>query len=91
MVCVGESLTLPEACELVDTVRTLEPAVAVMVTEVAFDDCQLSVTLCPLVIVLALAVKVTVGVDGGVVCVELPLEQPLSPHKASNTIPLVIS
>jgi len=45
VVAVGESLMLPAACELVVTVRVVLPAVAVIVTELAFDDCQFSVTL----------------------------------------------
>jgi hypothetical protein len=44
VVWVGESVTLPEACELVVNVRVDEPAVAVIVTEVASADCQFSVT-----------------------------------------------
>jgi hypothetical protein len=36
---------LPDASELVVTVRVLLPADAVIVTELAFDDCHLRVTL----------------------------------------------
>lgn len=36
-------MMLPEAWVLVVTVRVAVPAVAVMVIELAFDDCQLSV------------------------------------------------
>ena len=41
--------------------RVEEPAVAVMVTEVALNDCQFSVTLCPLLIEFVLAEKISVG------------------------------
>ena len=63
MVCVGVSLTDPDACELVVTVRVEEPEVAVTVTDVAFVACHVSVTLCPLVIDGVLAARVTLGVD----------------------------
>ena len=52
---------LPEVGEPETTFRVLEPAAAVMVTEVALNDCQFSVTLWPLLIVVALAEKVMVG------------------------------
>ena len=45
VLAVGESLMLPDASELVVTVRVLLPADAVIVTELAFDDCHLRVTL----------------------------------------------
>lgn len=73
MVCVGESLTDPDACELVVTVRVEEPAVAVMVTDVASVACQLSVTLCPLVIEVGLAASVTLGADD--VAFEVPAQE----------------
>lgn len=63
---MGESLTLPDACVLVVNVWVDEPAVAVIVTDVAFALCQVSVTLCPERIEGALAVRVTVG--GGITC-----------------------
>src|SRR6266567_3324495 len=53
VVCVGESATLPAACELVVTVRVEAPAVAVIVTDVAFVACQFNVTLCPALMELA--------------------------------------
>ena len=46
------------------TVRVEEPEVAVTVTDVAFVACQVSVTLCPLVIEGVLAARVTLGADG---------------------------
>jgi hypothetical protein len=62
VVAVGESFTLPEACELVVTVR---PSDVVILTEVEFEACQLKVTLWPDVIVPVLAEKVMVGAGGG--------------------------
>ncbi len=61
MVCVGESVTLPDACELLVTVRDALPAVAVIVTDVALVDCHVRVTLCPLPIEVLLAENVSVG------------------------------
>ena len=61
VVCVGESVMVPEAFELVVRVRVEEPAAPVIVTDVAFVVCQVSVTLCPSAIDLALADSVTVG------------------------------
>ena len=52
---------MPDICEPLTTVRLEEPAVAVMVTDVALKACQFSVTLCPLLIVVVLAEKVMVG------------------------------
>ena len=86
MVCVGESLTLPEASEVPVKVRVEVPAVAVMVTAVAFVVCQLRVTLCPALIELALAEKMRVG---AVLGPARPL-QAVSPHKANGMIPLVM-
>lgn len=63
MVCVGESFTVPDACELVVRVRVEEPAEAVIVTDVAFVACQVSVTLCPLLIEAGLAASVTLGAE----------------------------
>jgi hypothetical protein len=61
VVAVGASVILPDACELVVTVRVVVPAVAVIVTESAFDDCQVSVTFWPDVMELELADRDTVG------------------------------
>ncbi len=44
---VGVSVAVPDACELVVTVRVVDPAAAVIVTDVAFKVCQLIETLCP--------------------------------------------
>lgn len=61
VVCVGESVMVPEAFELVVRVRIEPPAPPVIVTDVALDVCQFNVTLWPSVIDLALADSVTVG------------------------------
>jgi hypothetical protein len=61
VVCVGESATLPDACELFVTVRDAPPAAAVIMTDDAFVVCHESVTLCPLLIELLLAENVSVG------------------------------
>jgi hypothetical protein len=61
VVCVGVSCALPDVGEPLTTVRVVEPSDAVMVTDVAFKACQLSVTLCPLLIAPVLAEKVMVG------------------------------
>lgn len=83
VVCVGESLTLPATCGTVATVRGADvPAAAVMVTEVAFVLCHARLTLCPAMIVLGVAERVTVGRPPPL----SPL-QPLSPKKASGSNP----
>ena len=64
MVCVGESEMLPDACELLVTVRDAPPAAAVIVTDEAFVVCHVSVTLCPLAIEVLLAENVRVGEPG---------------------------
>jgi hypothetical protein len=76
VVAVGESVTLPVALEVVVTVRDDDPAVAEIVTEVAFALCQFSVTLCPELIARGLAARVTVGLAGGGVppCVGVGVE-----------------
>ncbi|HKV91569.1 MAG TPA: hypothetical protein VJW20_03360 [Candidatus Angelobacter sp.] len=61
VVCVGESATLPDACELLVTVRDAPPAAAVIMTDDAFVVCHDSVTLCPLLIELLLAENVRLG------------------------------
>jgi hypothetical protein len=58
---VGESEILPDACELLVTVRDAPPAAAVIVTDEAFVVCHVSVTLCPLAIEVLLAENVRVG------------------------------
>jgi len=58
---VGASVMLPEASELVVSVRVDEPAVAVIVTEVAFTACQVRVRLCPASMAAALAEKTSEG------------------------------
>jgi hypothetical protein len=83
---VGESFTLPEACELVATVREPEPTEAVIVTEVAFVSCQANATLCPAVIVFVFAENTMPGMAGIVFCEETPL-QPQSAKRATSTVP----
>lgn len=61
MVCVGESATLPAACELFVTVRVVPPAAAVIVTDEALVVCHDSVTLCPLLMLVLLAENVRLG------------------------------
>ena len=61
MVWVGESVTLPATWELAITLRVELPAAAVMVTDVAFVLCQARVTLCPEIMDVGFADRVTVG------------------------------
>jgi hypothetical protein len=84
VVCVGESLTVPEACELVIRVRVDDPAVAVIVTELASTARHVKVTLCPGLTELLLAVKTMLG---GLFASP---EQAESPHKAIGTINQII-
>jgi hypothetical protein len=57
---VGVSVTEPDACELVATVRLP----AVIVSEAAFASCQLRVTVCPVVMEVGVAVNdVTCAAD----------------------------
>jgi hypothetical protein len=51
----------PAARGLLITVRAAEPVEAVMVTVVEFVALQLSVTLCPFVVVFVFAEKIRVG------------------------------
>jgi hypothetical protein len=73
---------LPEACPPFTTVRLEEPAAAVMVTEVALVECQLSVSLCPLLMEAGLAERLTVG---AAVAFVLPHEA--EPYIAANKAP----
>jgi hypothetical protein len=61
VVCDGESVTLPDACELFTTVRDALPAFAVIVIEDALVACHVSVTLCPTPIDVLLAEKDRLG------------------------------
>lgn len=61
MVCVGESVALPDAWELFTTVRDAPPATAVITTDDALVLCHVSVTLCPLLIEVLLVENVSVG------------------------------
>ena len=74
---------MPVAWELVVTVRVVEPAVAVMVTEVELVVCQLKVTLWPEPIDVGFAENVTVGT---VEVFEL-VAQEEKPHRARNSVP----
>ena len=85
MVCVGESFTDPDACEVVVRVRVEEPAEAVIVTEVAFVACQVRVTLCPLLIDAELAASVTLGAEGEVAFELLAQEE--RPQTANKRVP----
>jgi hypothetical protein len=82
---VGESLTVPEACEVVVMVRVEDPAVAVIVTDVALEDCQVSVTFCPALMDVGLAERVTLGADDDVAFELLAQEE--KPHTANNINP----
>jgi hypothetical protein len=64
--------------------RVEVPAEAVIVTEVALNDCQFKVTLCPLLIVFVLAENVMVG--AGALGLEL-LAQDERNHKAKTRAP----
>jgi hypothetical protein len=70
-------VTLPEACVLVVTVCEAPPALAVIVTDAALVVCQLSVTLCPLLIEVLFAEKVSVGEPGPPGFVIAPDPQPV--------------
>jgi hypothetical protein len=61
VVCCGESVTLPDACELVTTVRDALFAFAVIMTDDALLACHVSVTLCPVPIDVLLAENVRLG------------------------------
>ena len=74
---------MPVAWELVVTVRVVEPAVAVMVTEVELVVCQLKVTLWPAPIDVGFAENVTVGT----VDVFEFVAQEEKPHRARNSVP----
>lgn len=81
---MGASVTLPDACELVVKVRVAPPAVAVIVTEVAFALCQFNVTVCPALIAPELAENTRSGA--------LPLLSPVQPEnhtKATSIAPHV--
>ena len=89
MFCVGESFTCPDSWELVSSVRVDDPAVAVIVIEVALLICQFSVMLCPSLIDVALAEKTSVGAADGVgvgVGVGFWPETPEQEHRAQNAI-----
>ena len=74
---------MPVAWELVVTLRVVEPAVAVIVTEVELVVCQLKVTLWPEPIDVGFAENVTVGT---VEVFEL-VAQEEKPHRARNSVP----
>jgi hypothetical protein len=86
VVAVGESCTLPVAFELVVSVREVVASVAVMVTEVEFEACQLTVVLCPVLIEVGVAERVTLGAGGGRVVFRL-LAQEREPQIAASRAP----
>ena len=67
-------------------VRVEDPAVAVIVTEVELVDCQLKVTLCPVLMEVELAVSATVGA-AGMCAVPLLLPQEQAPRMAKSKVP----
>jgi hypothetical protein len=79
---VGESCALPDICEPVTILRVDDPAEAVMVTDVALNACQFSVTLWPLLIAVVLVEKVIVG---AILAPESP--QAVKPHNAAIKAP----
>jgi hypothetical protein len=85
VVWVGASFTEPDACELVVTVRVDEPAVAVIVTDVALVACHVSVTFCPLLTDAVLAASVTLGADEELAWEVPPQED--KPQTANNRVP----
>jgi len=85
VVCVGESFTDPDVCEVVVRVRVEEPAEAVIATEVALVACQVMVTLCPLLIDPGLAASVTLAAEDEV-ALEL-LAQEEKPQTANRRVP----
>lgn len=76
VVCVGVTDTLPEVATL--------PIELSMLTVVAFVEAQVSVALCPAVMVEALDVRVTVGAGLGGGVVDAPPPQPASSHEISS-------
>ncbi len=66
------------------TVRVVPPAAAVMVTDEAFVACHDSVTLCPLLIEVLLAEKVSVGEP------EFWFPIPCEPHPLIATRPIAV-
>lgn len=72
---------LPEVGEPETTFRVEDPAVAVMVTELALNEVQLRVTLWPVLIAFVLAEKL---ISGGSFCNP---PHAVTPHIAPNKIP----
>jgi len=70
---------VPDSCEPLTILRVVEPSDAVIATEVALNACQVSVTLCPLVIEPVFAENVIVGLVFGL---DVPTheERPKIPH-----------
>lgn len=78
-------MTVPEPCEVVVRVRVEDPAVAVIVTEVAFEDCQVSVTFCPALMDVGVAKRVTLGAEDDVAFELLAQEE--KPQTANSRNP----
>ena len=73
---------VPESGDPFTILRVEDPADAVMVTDIALDACQVSVTLWPVLIEVELAERVTVGATFGL---ELPHE--IEPQTANREAP----
>lgn len=67
-------MTVPDACDVVVMVRVEDPAVAVIVTEVALEVFHVSVTACPALMDAGVAVSVTLGAEDDV-AFELPAQE----------------
>lgn len=78
---MGESCIVPDVGEPETIFRVEDPAVAVIVTDVALNDVQFRVTLWPLLMVFVLAEKVIVG---GTFCNP---PQAADPKIAANKVP----
>ena len=77
-------MILPDSCPLVCSVRVLDPAEAVIVTEVALLDVHVNVTLCPAGIVFVLAENTRLGAPE--VLVPVPPPHAERPKSADTTI-----
>ena len=82
-------MSVPETA-VVGSVRDADPAVAVILTDVAFVDCQVKVTVWLAVIVFVFAENTRVGVAGGLLtAVVLPVPPPQAerPKSADSSTP----
>ena len=83
-------MTEPATCELVVNVRVEDPAVAVIVTDVALSACQFKVTLCPELMELVFAEKTRVGRFGPLLVVVGWLLEQAHKHNAVSINPRAI-